>query len=89
MKNPSTAPQAKSEALSTGGIVHGDMTLRDCFAIHAPQPDRDQILLQRQIDRSRNPHNDTHKPPIRSEIEIIADLAFEYADAMLKARRKP
>jgi hypothetical protein len=42
--------------------------------------------LERMKDRNRNPHNDSYKPPIRSDMEIRCALAYEYASAMLKAR---
>jgi hypothetical protein len=62
------------------------MTLRDYFAIRAPEPSKDRIEMLMQFDRNRNPHNDSHKPRLRSEVEIRCDLAYEYADAMLRAR---
>jgi hypothetical protein len=74
--------------------VHGEhvmwaesgMTLRDYFAIRAPEPTKDRMDLERMKDRNRNPHNDSYKPPIRSDMEIRCALAYEYASAMLKAR---
>lgn len=65
------------------------MSLRDYFAIHAPEPSEDDVKMQRQFDRNRNPHNDSHKPPIREHRQIVADLRYAYADAMLTARSKP
>lgn len=62
------------------------MTLRDYFAIHAPSPEPWWLELNRQRDRSRNPHNDSYKPPIRSEMELNTSWRYEYADAMLAAR---
>lgn len=62
------------------------MTLRDYFAIRAPEPSKDRIEMLMHFDRNRNPYNDSHKPRLRSEVEIRCDLAYEYADAMLKAR---
>lgn len=39
--------------------------------------------LERMKDRHTNPHNDSYKPPIRSQAEIHADVAYEYADTIL------
>ncbi len=66
----------------------GGMTLRDYFAIRAPEPSESRISINRNRDSNRNPHNESHKPHIRSEVEIRCDLAYEYADAMLRAREK-
>jgi hypothetical protein len=44
--------------------------------------------MQMKMDMNRNPHNDSHKPPIRSEAEIVAELRYEFADAMVRARDK-
>lgn len=65
-----------------------DWTLRDWFAAHAPVPDTDRMATERALDRGRNPHNDSHKPAIRSDNEIKAELAYRYADCMLVARNK-
>jgi hypothetical protein len=62
------------------------MTLRDYFAIRAPEPTAERMTMERQCDRNRNPYNEVHKPPIRSDVEIRCDLAYEYANAMLRAR---
>jgi hypothetical protein len=67
-------------------IAAKGMSLRDWFAAMAPKPPRWRIKLESNMDRSRNPHNDSYKPKIRGEFEIEADLRFEFADAMLKAR---
>lgn len=67
------------------GSVDG-MSLRDYFAIRAPEPTAERMTMERQRDRNRNPHNEGHKPPQRSDVEIRCDLAYEYADAMLRAR---
>lgn len=64
------------------------ITMRDWFATHAPMPTEEQIKRQMEYDRVRNPHNEHRKPPLRERTEIIADLAYEYADAMMKAREK-
>lgn len=64
------------------------MSLRDYFAIHAPEPSADRVKLNLELDRGRNPYNEPHKAHLRSEYEIRADLRYAYADAMLKARTK-
>lgn len=70
-----------------GGPTHmNGMTLRDWFATHAPMPTKDEIDMQCNFDGAKNPHNDSYKPPLRERHEIIADLKYRYADAMLKAR---
>lgn len=65
------------------------MSLRDWFATFAPPPRRWRLKLEQDRDRARNPHNDSYKPKIRSEDEIVAALRFEHADAMLAARSRP
>lgn len=77
------------KALAQLGEKHGGMTIRDYFAIHAPEPSPDDITLQSNLDRSRNPHNEAHKPKIRESREIVADLRYRFADAMIAARSKP
>lgn len=62
------------------------MSLRDYFAIRAPEPTAERMTMERQRDRNRNPYNEGHKPPHRSDVEIRCDLAYEYADAMIRAR---
>lgn len=62
------------------------MTLRDYFAIRAPECPASYISTQQGIDHQKNPHNDSYKPKLRSTLEIIACWNYEYADAMLEAR---
>ena len=68
--------------------AYGGMSLRDYFAIHAPEPSTERVTAQQTLDRGRNPHNDSYKPRLRTELEIKSDLRYSYADAMLKARIK-
>lgn len=72
---------------SHAGSGCAGMSLRDWFAAMAPKPEDSVIHMWQQNDRSRNPHNDSHKPKLRSRAEIIAMLAYEHADAMLAARK--
>lgn len=66
----------------------GGMDLRDYFAIRAPLPTESMMQMEAMRDKNRNPYNESHKPKLRSNYEIMADLAYEYADAMLEAREK-
>lgn len=68
------------------GIAGGGVSMRDYFAIRAPEPTKETMDMERLRDRNRNPYNDSYKPPIRSDMEIRCALAYEYADAMIKAR---
>jgi len=69
------------------GYSQDGMSLRDWFAAHAPTPERETIDQQRQADKSRNPYNEPGRPKLRSVAQIVADLAYEYADAMMEARK--
>jgi len=66
----------------------GAMSLRDYFAAHAPAPTENEINTQYGIDKSRNPYGENNKPRQRDRYEIVAYLAFRYADAMIAARTK-
>jgi len=67
---------------------HG-ITLRDWFATFAPQPRPYLIDMHQRSDQLKNPHNDSHKPRLRSRNEIVSMLRYEYADAMIAERNKP
>ena len=64
------------------------MTLRDWFAGQAPEPSVDYIAMQKAHDKNLNPHNDSYKPPLRTELEIRAAYRYDYADSMLAERSK-
>lgn len=51
-------------------------------AISTKQPSEGYIKLQRNLDRGRNPHNDSYKPAIREDLEIIADYKIEAAKTL-------
>jgi hypothetical protein len=70
---------------STYGL--NGMTMRQWFATHAPEPSPEDVRFEMDRDVSRNPHNDYHKPARRGRLQIIADLKFAYADAMIAASR--
>lgn len=71
-----------------GGDGREGMALRDWFAAMAPDPSDRDVSTQVAFDRGRNPHNDPHKPGLRTENEIRAFLRYRFADAMLIARAK-
>jgi hypothetical protein len=73
---------------SHAGNGIGCMTLLDWFATHAPHPSEERVSLEMKLDKQRNPYNEGHKPKIRGRIEIIADLNYEYAKAMIAARKR-
>lgn len=94
-ENPTAFPTAMTRAedypnerVTVFDGMSPGMTLRDYFAIHAPKPEQSDIDLERQRDRNRNPHNDPYKPKLRSVMEIVSDLRFQFADSMLAAREK-
>lgn len=60
--------------------------LRDQWALKAPTPNKDLIYSQSEVDRMANPHNDPYpnKRPRRTEAEIICDLAYQFADGVLR-----
>lgn len=64
------------------------LTMRDYFAARAPIASEARISLNRESDRSRNPYNESHKPKIRSDVEIEVSLRYEWADAMIAERNK-
>ena len=73
----------------SGDYVGNDgLSRRDWFATFAPLPSEDAVKFHLEHDRAANPHGDSYKPSRRTVIEIIADLRFEYADAMIEAARK-
>lgn len=65
------------------------MELRHWFATFAPEPTEEELKHQFEVDRARNPHGDSYKSPRRSKLEVIADLKYAYADAMVRASEKP
>ena len=71
---------------STGSQDNQGMSLRDWFAGQAPESPKDWLDSQHNCDRQRNPHNDSYKPAIRSDLELRASWRWAYADAMIKAR---
>lgn len=64
------------------------MTLRDWFAGVLSQPSEEAVQTQQSLDRGRNPHNDSYKPALRTRDQIVAELRYQQADAMLAARAR-
>ena len=65
----------------------GGMTLRQYYAIHAPQPKQESIEDELSIDRNKDPHNEKG---IRSSLlEIECYLRCKYADALIAEGEKP
>lgn len=56
---------------------------RNKWALKAPMPSEETIMVYIKNDRALNPHNDSYKPPLRSKDEIISDLSFIFADKAL------
>ncbi len=71
----------------TAEAQHFGLSKREWFATHAPEPTAEEIASQMQREANLNPHNDYHKPARRGRLQIIADLKFAYADAMIAASR--
>jgi hypothetical protein len=66
------------------------MTKREYLASKAPQPPPEWWLkMRRERQRLLNPHNDSYKPPILGEVELMAVWAVEYADALLTQLSNP
>lgn len=51
--------------------------------IHAPNPSDSKIAIQRQSDKNKNPYNESHRPPLRDDDEIIIDYKIEFAKKLL------
>lgn len=64
------------------------MTIRDVFAMLAPKPSESEMAHEFSIDKMRNPHGDSHKPPRRGALEIEWELRYRWADAGIAARGK-
>ena len=58
--------------------------LRNDWALKSVVP-KDRLDMERQADYNANPHNDSYanKRPRRSDSEIISDVSFSNADAVL------
>ncbi len=72
------------------GLSYGinDETLIHFLAALAPEPTAFSIKSELMKDHNRNPHNDSYKPKLRSEEEIICDLRYQRAQQMLEAYKR-
>lgn len=61
-------------------------TLRDQWALRSPSPCQISLQTQAQMDRNANPHNEPYHnvKPRRSEAEICSDIAYQFADSVLR-----
>jgi len=83
MNNPPAFPHTvEYRGSDCGGIVpHGGMTLRDYMAAKALQ-----ALLAGSFTESGQEGIEANRMPNQNVEDLIASTAYEYADAMLKAR---
>lgn len=57
-----------------------EVSLRDYFAIHAPEPTKEQLVEELM--------NDATYDISRHHLDKLADLRYAYADAMMKRRQR-
>lgn len=69
------------------GIIDDGADLLDWFAVKAPQPSKSRVEREMMRDKRLNPHNESHKPTVRDEIEIECQLRYEWAETMMRVRR--
>lgn len=87
MKNYEAYGRSAFPISETTDTTEYGMTLRDYFAATLPSPTENEIELQYKLDKACNPYNESHKPKLRERKEVIADLRYIVADAMLEARK--
>ena len=89
---PAFPSEFKFDHPNAGPMVEqsAGMSLRDYFAIHAPEPTNEQISSIERREQAANPHNEPYANKVRrrGRQEIICSLRYEYADAMLAEREK-
>lgn len=61
-----------------------NITRFDYYFNHAPEPTKEYIDIQRAHDKAVNPCNDSYKPKLRTEMEIILDFKKLYALEAMK-----
>ncbi len=61
-----------------------DMTLREYFAIHAPEPSQADINFERTKDQNSDPYNEKGKQRSMDEIKVC--LRYTFADLMIKGK---
>lgn len=67
-----------------GGTVMGELTLRDTFAM---THNINEQTLSALYDKEMKSSTETGRPA-RSVLELLCDSKYQYADQMLKSRRK-
>ena len=65
------------------------LSIRDWFAGQALEPPESWLRMMREVDRARNPHNDSYKPSPRTDFQLVAEWKYAHADAMIAERNKP
>lgn len=81
-------PKDGGTAFPYPAALERGMSLRDYFAVHAPEPKNGEVQALADMDRAANPHGDSYKPKVRTWEEIGCYLRYRYADSMLKAREE-
>lgn len=71
-----------------GYVSDYGLTRRDWFATYAPSPTNEEITQELDKDKLANPHGDSYKPRRRGKLEIITELRYKYADAMIAASKR-
>jgi hypothetical protein len=80
-------PAFPNPLLSSLGL---GLSRREWFATFAPDPTKEQIDFEYERDKNLNIHGDSYKPSRRTHLEILTDLRYKFADAMIVASgRKP
>lgn len=78
--------ESKKAFPGSSKLIHNGMDLIDYFACRAPQPSNSEIEAQMRLDKNKNPHNEPHKPKLRSRTEIECCLRYKWASKMLEER---
>ena len=61
-----------------------DMLLLSYFAVHAPEPSKEEIQIQKMHDLNKAHHND--KFIAREDMQIKCELRYKWANMMIKVR---
>ena len=64
------------------------LSIRDQFALAAPEMSTSRLNLRMEQQRRLNPHNDYYKPSLLSEDEIRIYWRYEWADMMIEIGKK-
>jgi hypothetical protein len=60
------------------------LTKLEKFCLIAPPCPKSRVEIEQQMDRHKNPHNDSYKPKIRTPEEIDMDYRIEWAVDFIK-----